>query len=224
MATDKEENQEGDLFIKEVEEDLRHERQVALWKKYGNYIIGTAVGIVLIVAGYQGYTAYDLNQKETLSEKLSIATTLVKQNKLEDAQVALSKLANEGTAGYKVLAKLQQAAILARKGDGAAASAVYWELADDSSVAKTYRGLATVLGAMNGADSVDGDRIKQRLTPLNDGKSPWRHSAKELLAVLEMQAGDKTKALEMFKQLADDASTPQGVRSRANQLVAILGQ
>ena len=227
MATkkeDKEENPEGDLFIKEVDEDLRHERQAELWKKYGNYVIGTAVSVVLIVAGYQGYTAYDRNQKEELSEKLTMATSLVKADKLEDAQKALSNLANEGTAGYKVLVKLQQAAILSQKEDRAAASAIYWELADDSSVAKTYRDLATILGAMNGADSVDAKTIKNRLAPLNDGKNAWRHSAKELLAVMEMQTGDKPKALEMFKQLSEDASTPQGVRTRANQLVAILGQ
>ncbi|MCW9036038.1 MAG: tetratricopeptide repeat protein [Alphaproteobacteria bacterium] len=227
MATkkkDKQENPEGDLFIKEVEEDLRNERQAELWKKYGNYVIGTAVGVVLIVAGYQGYTAYDRNQKETLSEQLTTATSLVKANKLADAQNALSSIANEGTTGYRVLAKLQQAAILSQKGDRAAASAIYWELADDSSVAKTYRDLATILGAMNGADDVDATSIKNRLTPLNDEKNAWRHSAKELLAVMEMKAGDKSKALEMFKQLSEDASTPQGVRTRANQLVAILGQ
>lgn len=222
MATDKDENKEGDLFIREVDEDLRADRQAELWKKYGNYVIGVAVGIVLIVAGYQGWNAYERNQKEELAERFNAATALVKAQKLDEGQKALASLANDGPAGYKVLARLQEAAVLAKKGDGAAAAAVYWELADDTSVNQLYRGLAVILGALNGADEIGADRLKQRLAPLTNEQNPWRHSARELTAVVEMKTGSRDKALEIYKKLSEDATSPQGVRTRAKQLVTIL--
>ena len=222
MATDKDENKEGDLFIREVNEDLRAERQAELWKKYGNYVIGVAVGIVLIVAGYQGWNAYDRNQKEQMAEQFNQATALVKAEKLDEGQRALASLANDGSKGYRVLARLQEAAIFAKKGDRAAATAVYWELADDNSVNQLYRGLAVVLGALNGVDDIGADQLKQRLLPLTNAQNPWRHSALELMAVVEMKAGNRDKALETFKMLAEDATSPQGVRNRATQLVTIL--
>jgi len=224
VATDKEENQEGELFIREVDEDLRSERQAALWKKYGNYVIGVAVGIVLIVAGYQGMTAYERNQKEELAERFNAATALVKAQKLDEGQKALASLADDGPAGYKVLARLQEAAVLAKKGDGAAAATIYWELADDSSIKELYRGLAVILGALNGADDIGVDRLKQRLAPLTNEQNPWRHSARELTAAIEMKLGNRDQALETFTALSKDATSPQGVRTRATQMVNILSK
>ena len=46
-----------DLF-REVEEDLRREQFSRLWEKYGIYVIGTAVAIVLIVAAIVGWRAW----------------------------------------------------------------------------------------------------------------------------------------------------------------------
>jgi hypothetical protein len=38
-----------------------------------------------------------------------------------------------------------------------------------------------------------------------------------------LEAGDKEAALKLYKQLADDPATPQGLRARAAQMAAALG-
>ena len=44
----------ADIFD-EIEEDLRRDRMKEIWQRYGNYILGLAVLIIIGVAGRQGY-------------------------------------------------------------------------------------------------------------------------------------------------------------------------
>mgnify|MGYP006945477697 CR=1 FL=1 len=44
----------SDIF-REVDEDLRHERYKRLWDRFGVYVIGLAVVIVLGVSGYKAW-------------------------------------------------------------------------------------------------------------------------------------------------------------------------
>ena len=44
----------SDIF-REVDEDIRHERFKRLWDRFGPWVIGVAVLIVLITAGYRGW-------------------------------------------------------------------------------------------------------------------------------------------------------------------------
>ena len=67
------------------------------------------------------------------------------------------------------------------------------------------------------------DDISARLTPLARDDSAWRFSARELQALLQHRQGDIAGARAAFKALSEDASTPPGIRSRAEQMLAALG-
>jgi hypothetical protein len=47
--------------------------------------------------------------------------------------------------------------------------------------------------------------------------------ARELLAVLMIQEGDKVGARKALERLSDDAAAPAGVRARASEMLAALG-
>ncbi len=44
----------SDIF-REVDEDLRREQFKRLWDRFGTYVIGLAVLIVVVTAGYRGW-------------------------------------------------------------------------------------------------------------------------------------------------------------------------
>ena len=48
-----------DLF-REVEEDLRREQFSKLWEKYGAWVIGLAVGIVVLTAAFVGPATFGI--------------------------------------------------------------------------------------------------------------------------------------------------------------------
>ena len=45
-------------FIRDVDEELRRDQMKSLWDRYGLYVIGAAVLIVALTAGYRGWDAW----------------------------------------------------------------------------------------------------------------------------------------------------------------------
>ena len=73
-------------------------------------------------------------------------------------------------------------------------------------------------------DTGDHVDLSDRLQPLLADDSPWRFSARELAALLELQKGDTAKATEYYTTLADDPQTPAGARARAAEMLRALKQ
>ncbi len=210
-----------DSLFREIEEDLRQEHWAKLWKRYGNYVAGAVIALVLSVAGYQGWRAYDMATRQSDGERFAAALALAGDKQTQAAAEAFAGLAADATAGYALLARFQEAALLAKRGGPATA---YADLARDAGVDAVYRDLAVILGAFHEMNGPGAGDLSARLAPLTADGNPWRHSAKELTAVLAARAGDRTKARALFTALAADATAPQGIRARAGEMLAILGQ
>ncbi len=54
--------------------------------------------------------------------------------------------------------------------------------------------------------------------------NPMRYSAQELSAMLALWTGDLKKAKEIYTTLSQDAAAPSGLRTRAGELLAVLGK
>jgi hypothetical protein len=59
--------------------------------------------------------------------------------------------------------------------------------------------------------------------PLAVESSPWRHSAREILALVAVRRGDAAKAADLYRKIADDQAAPQGLRARAAEMLAAVG-
>ncbi len=214
-----EEIQDG--FLREIEEELRQEHYAKLWKRYGVHIITAAVMLVAVVGGYQAWTRYDTNTRNELGERFAKAQTLILENKKDEAQAALSAMAADSNSGYAMLARFRNAALQALRGGGAAG---YNKLVADPNIDVIYRDLAVLLAVTHEAGTTDSRKLMARLEPLKADGNPWRHSARELYAILAVGAGDADKAREVLKSLSEDATAPQGLRTRATELLAATGQ
>ena len=217
-------DQPQDSLLREIDEELRQEQYAKLWKKYGSYLIAVATVLVLSVAGYQGWRAYDLDSRTSQGEQFAQAQRLVDTDKADEARQAFAELAADAGAGYALLARLQEAALRTRLGDGEGANLAYRELATDSSVDPTYRDLAVVVNTLNEFDSASPGDLQQRLAPLTATDNPWHHLALELTALLMQRSGNTDEARKAFTRLAEDATAPQGVRARAGEMLAALGK
>ena len=214
---------EQDNLFKEIDEELRQENFAKLWGNYGNYLIGAAVLIVVSVATYQGWKSYDLSRRSDDSSLYAAAMKAINENQSAEASSALAHLAKKGTKGYSTLARLNQAGLLAHSGDAPGAAAAYLSIANDLSVDKIFRDLALVHSTMHDLDRGDTAELTKRIQRLIASTNPWRHSAKELAALLAQRNGDRQQANKLFKELADDVTAPAGIRARAAELAASSG-
>jgi len=214
-----------DALMREINEELREEQMHKLWKRYGSFIIGVAVSVVVIVAGYQGWRTYTTSVRMSESEILYNAEMAAKNGDTNAALSQLGNLGEDGKSGYKVLAQFQQAALLAKGSDSNAAAIIYQEITEDTSNDSGTRGLALVLGALQELKIAGNNRdeLKKRLNTANSDNNPWRHSVREILALLEIESGNKENAKKIFAILGNDSQAPDGIRSRAQKILSVLG-
>ncbi len=214
-------------LFREIDEELRQEKYGVLWKKYGTMIIAGFVVLIGSVAGYQGWKAYDIDSRLADGERFAQALSLSTDESSDGSDAALralNTLADEGRSGYAMLSRFKAAALLGERGERAKAAAAYDSLASDSGIDTIYRGLAVILGALVDLDNADGKALIRRLAPLTADDNPWRYSAKEITALANQRQGNTARAREIYAALADDAGAPQGVRSRAGEMLAVLGK
>lgn len=223
MADKDQANPEADSFLREVQEELREEQLAQAWKKYGNYVIGLAVAIVLLVGVREGWNYYDRTEREKFGERYFRAEQLIQKDDLGAAVAAYEKLAAESSGGRALLARLRAASTLATDGKHEDAARLFFQVADDSGIDQTYRDMANMLGALNGMNGGTGsDELKRRLQTLNGGTNPWRHDARELLALIAYRDGDTATARKILEELSKDATASARLRDRAEILISAL--
>lgn len=210
----------SDIF-REIDEELRRDNLLKLWQRYGRYIIVAAVVIFAAAGGFAAWRQHLESERKAVSTRYFGALSAIGAGKAADAEKMFADLAQTG-GGYAVLARFEQAGLMAKGGDRAGAIAAYDAIAKSSGVDSEFRDLATLLSAMHGLPDADPKTVIARIAPLTESGKPWRASALELTAAADLKAGDKPAALKIYKQLADDLSAPEGLRSRAAELAAAL--
>ncbi len=208
-------------YFNEVDEEVRRERLQALWKRHGNLLLSILV-LAVVAVGWRGYQYWEAKKAAAAGAAFDAAVALADDGKDADAEAAFSSIANEGTPGYRTLARLRLAATTAQR-DPKAAVAAYDAIVADASVGKVFQDLAGVRAGMLLVDSTPLPELTQRLEPLAQAGGAFRHTARELLALAAVRASDGAAAKKWFDMVLGDAETPQGVRARIDTLMTLNG-
>ena len=205
----------------EVDEEVRREQLKKLWDRYSIYIIAAALLIIAAVAGWRGYEYLEAQKAAEAGAAFDAALDLAEQNKHSEAQAAFDKLATTAPAGYRMLARLRAAGEVAAS-DPQAGAKLYDELAADRSIGTEQQDLARIRAAGLLLDTEGYPNMLQRLETAAKPDATFRHTARELLALSAWRANDNTAARQWLDLIANDGDTPQGMRSRAEALQALL--
>ena len=205
----------------EVDEEVRRDQLKKLWDRYSLYIIAVAILIVAGVGGWRGYEYLEAKKAAEAGAAFDRAVELSEQNKHAEAEAAFADLAAKATSGYRMLARLRQAAEIANR-DPQAAAKMYDEIAADRSVGAPEQDLARIRAAQLLLESTTYQNMLQRLEPATAATSTFRHTARELLALSAWRANDGTAARQWLDLIANDGETPPSLRSRAEALLALL--
>jgi hypothetical protein len=209
----------SDIF-QEVDEEVRREQLKKLWDRYGMYVVAAAFTVVAAIAAWRGYEWWQARKAAEAGAEFQAAIMLSESGKHSEAAAAFAKIAVEGTAGYRHLARLREAAELAHH-DAKAAIAAYEKIAADGAVGLMLQDLAALRAAAILIDASDFDQAKGLLEPLAGPDRTFRHTARELLALAAWQAGDAATAKRWFDMITTDLQTPQTIRSRVEMLMAL---
>ena len=169
--------------------------------------VASGVGI----AGWRGYEWLEAKRVAESGTAFEQAVTLAESGKAQEAEAAFAKLANDGTAGYRVLSRLREAAELARS-DPMAAIKAYEEIAADRGAGQVIQDLATLRAGLLLVDQTSYADLRSRLESLTGPGRAFRYSARELLALSAWKQGDASAAKQWTEAIIGDPQTPAGAR------------
>ena len=203
-------------FIDEVTDELRRDKLFAQFRRYG----WIAILIVLLIVGGAAVNEWRKAQWQKKSEAFGDA--VLNALDLPDAVARRAALAAVPASG-------PQAAVLGLlessdpDQDRAATLAALDGVAADASLPVGYRDLAVLRRVLvAGPDMALADR-KAALDPIAAPGRPYRPLVLEVLALLQVEAGERDAAIAGLQALTQDQEASPGQRQRVGQILVALG-
>ena len=210
----------NDTIFREIDEEMRREQLHKIWQNYGTYILGAALAIILGVGGYQFYVAQKTKSIEASGASYDTAAQLIGGGKSGEARAALEQIANNGPAGYATLAQLRLAADAVKAGKTADAVTAYEALSKAPATDSMLADFARLQAASLRLDQADWTEMQNRLIDLTDNSNAWRFSARELMAVAALKAGQIEQARKFGDLLMGERKVPPSILERIKILMA----
>jgi len=212
-----------EAFLREVDEEVRRDQMIGIWRNYGRLIIGAIIAGVAIFAGVTMWRNYSHGQQEQQALKLQQVYDSMAAGSSPATDKSLDDLVKNGGAGYGALARMLQANKLLQTGNAKGAIARYSDVANDTSVGQPIRDLALIRQTFTEFDTLPPQTIIDRLKPLSTKDSAWLGSAGEMTAMAYLRLNKPNEARTMFKMIAAAEQVPDSIRQRAVQAVDAVG-
>jgi len=213
----------NEVFLREVDENLRRDQMEQFAKRYGKWLI---VLVLLFVAAVGGYLYWQKRQQEKAtaqSEELMSIYNDIGSGKTDAAKKRLQPLESAGSDVVRSLALLTEAAIALDSNDRDTALAKYRAISADKGLPEPYRNLALLRATTLEFDKLKPEEVISRLQPITKPGNPWFGSAGELTAMAYIKQGHNDEAGRLFAAIAADKQVPDTIRSRAVQIAGTLG-
>ncbi len=215
-------SEDSEALIREIEEEVRREKLTKLWNQYGVLFLGGLAALVVLVGGWQWYTAYQLDRTQTAGAQFQEAVQFLEGKKKSDGLSGLEQIAKEGTPAYATLAKLRLAAERREAGKNDEALARYTEIANDTTADRVLSSFASLQVASLKIDNGTWTEVENRLNELADESSPWRYTARELLGLAAFKHKRWADARQSYASLLGDQQVPQTMKQRAQVALALI--
>ena len=213
----------NEVFLREVDENLRRDQMEQFAKRYGTWLI---VAVVLFLAAFAGYLYWQKKQQEKAtaqSEELMSIYNDIGTGKADAAKKKLQLLETARSDVVRSLALLTEAAIALDSNDRDTALSKYRAISDDKGIPQPYRDLALLRATTLEFDKLKPEEVISRMEPMTKPGNPWFGSAGELTAMAYIKQGHNDQAGRLFAAIAADKQVPETIRGRAVQIAGTLG-
>jgi hypothetical protein len=210
----------SDIF-QEVDEEVRRDKAVEFWAKYQNVVFAVAVLVVVATGGWRFYQYKRAQTAEAAGAAFQEALKLDQDGKADDARAAFGKIAADSMAGYKALARLSEAALVA-KADPRKGAEAYDALAADASLDPLFRDAARLRAALARLAAGELEAAKTALEALATPTGVFRDTARLTLGAIAIEAKDYATAGKWLDLVAADPDSPQSERQSAETLLGVV--
>jgi hypothetical protein len=214
---------DGETFLREVDDELRREQMGRFMKRYGWLLVAAALLVLAAIGGWIWWQARVAAAAEAEGETLVAALDSLEAGNRSAAAPKLAALAGSDLPGYRAAALFARANGQTAAGNAPAAIATLRAIAADQGLDETYRQAALIRQTQLEFDSLPPQQVVQRLRPLARPGGPWLGSAGEMLGVAYLKMHRPDLAGPVFASVGRDENVPPSIRTRAIQMAGSLG-
>jgi len=198
----------------EVNEELRRQQLKSIWDRFGVYIIGFAVLIILSVGGNEIINHLNNRVSQRESNAFDNALNLIENGNDSAGLDQLIKL-TEGKTGYKGLALFRLSSESLTNGNYQEAVDYLKKASLDKTLTNNLRVFAKIKAGLILVDNGSFSEVDVLLKEVVENGGPFSFHAKEILALALIKNGRDLEAQEIFQEIANDASAPPVLARRA---------
>jgi hypothetical protein len=161
---------------------------------------------------------------EAQSETVIAALDFADQEDFKSAAEKVAPLLGEKSSpGARAAARFIQAGAALEAGDVAKAAGLYKQIVADPTTPPALRDLAKIRAVSATYDTMKPADVIAELAPLATPGNPFFGSAGELVAMAQIESGNRAAAGKLFAAIAKDENQPETLRSRARQMAGLMG-
>jgi hypothetical protein len=215
---------EDEVLIREIDEAVREDALYQFFRDHGMKVLAV---VLAGVAGLGAYLVWDHFAEQKLEQQSEALVSALDMASARDVKGAADKVAGltgeDSSPGARAAARFIQAAAALEAGDTAKATGLYRAIAADETTPPALRDLAKIRDVTLNYDTMKPADVIAQLSPLAQPGNPWFGSAGELVAMAQVETGNRAAAGKIFAQIAKDESQPETLRSRARQMAGLMG-
>ena len=210
-------------IFNEVDEDIRKERYKSLWGKYGKYLIGLVLSIIVIFSLIQYLISKDISDNKKLLNEYFSALESIENSQFDLANESLNNIYNDNNSTLAAFSGFKLSESYLINGNKIEAISILENILSNDSLEKIYRELALYKYMMINFDQMIIGDIEIKIRSINNNESHLKPYFNELIGIKYIAMGDKTKASIIFNELSSSESTPFDLKIRLEKLMQISG-
>ena len=203
-------------ILRQVDEELRQDRLLNLWRRYRVYLIGGLILLIVSVLGYQINKSIKQSFYEDEVEKYISSSDLVNFNQTIEN---LGEIENSNQLLISGIAQIKIAAILMENGKILESKATLLNIINEDKPDSILTDLAIYFYLMSSLNDMPIDEINKYLTKNKLENSSFKYLFKETIAIKNLLAGNIKSSKENFDALIGDENTPRDIVIRATKFL-----
>ena len=203
-------------ILRQVDEELRQDRLLNLWRRFRVYLISGLILLIGSVLGYQINKSVNQSFYEDEVEKYISAADLVDFNQTIEG---LGKIENSDQLLISRMSQIKIATLLMENGNIQESKAKLLEIINEGKTDDIITDLAIYFYLMSSLNDMPMDEINAYLTINKLENSSFKYLFKETIAIKNLLAGNIKLSKVKFDELINDVNTPREIIIRASKFL-----
>ena len=203
-------------ILRQVDEELRQDRLLNLWRRYRVYLISGLIILIGSVLGYQISKSVNQSFYEEEVEKYIGSSDLVDSNQMIEN---LGEIENSNQLLISGIAQIKIATLLMENGKIQESKAKLLEIINEDKTDDIITDLAIYFYLMSNLNDMAMDEINIYIDTDKLENSSFKFLFKETIAIKNLLSGKIQISKEKFDELINDANTPRDIVIRATKFL-----